>query len=220
MNYFQKIYLGLEEKYKLKPLRDVILFVFITLSIHILFKIWAVKFDYFIFGWQVLPPGFHNYFVDLLFNSSKWVMENLFIIPINASDHSFCIDPSPLGDKCAFTMNVVQSCSGVKQFIQFALLMIIFPGPWKHKLWYIPMGLILVYLTNVLRIVGLAELVRYFPNSFHWMHDYAFRPLFYVVIFSLWVIWVEYFKNKKKFRWNLDKFKSIFTKKAAKPENQ
>ncbi len=35
-------------------------------------------------------------------------------------------------------VGVNESCSGLKQFYQIAVLFILFPGPWKHKLWYIP----------------------------------------------------------------------------------
>jgi exosortase/archaeosortase family protein len=93
---------------------------------------------------------------------------------------------------------VNESCSGLKIFLQFTVLMILFPGPWKHKLWYIPAGLIILHLTNIFRIVGLAQVTISLPQYWDFSHDYFFRPLFYVVIFTLWVIWVEYFYTKKE----------------------
>ncbi len=203
MTFLERKYHVIEERFKLKPLRDVILFALITISIHFLYRLWAITFDYYIFGFQVLPPSVHMFFVDILYNSSRLVMQ-LLSLPFDSDGYNFLIHNPEFpthGDKYIFTIKVVSSCSGIKQFIQFALLMIIFPGPWKHKLWYIPMGLVLVYITNVLRIVGLSELVRFSPESFKWVHDYVFRPIFYVVIFSLWVIWVEYYKNNRKFHW-------------------
>ncbi|MEI8203131.1 MAG: exosortase/archaeosortase family protein [Bacteroidota bacterium] len=220
MNYFSRQYLLLEDKLKIKPLRDVILFVVITLTIHFLYRLWAYQFHYYVFGWQILPPQAHMFFVDLLFNTSKWVMEHILCIPFDVNGYEFMIrnpDYPAHGQEWVFRLQVLYGCSGLKQFIQFALLMLVFPGPLKHKLWYIPMGVLLVFLTNVFRIVSLAEIVRFSPSSFQWAHDYVFRPFFYVVIFSLWVIWVEYFKNKKKFRWKLLFVKNLFSKTSAKP---
>lgn len=64
------------------------------------------------------------------------------------------------------------------------------------KLWFIPLGVIIVHLTNVIRVVGLAMVMNYWPQHWDFSHDYVFRPLFYVVIFVLWVIWVERLKDK------------------------
>jgi len=80
--------------------------------------------------------------------------------------------------------------------IQFALLMAIFPGPWRHKLWYIPLGIFIVHLTNLFRIIGLAVVLVTVPDYWDFSHDNIFRPLFYVVIFGLWVYWVEKLKKK------------------------
>ena len=39
-------------------------------------------------------------------------------------------------------------CNGFSLFALFLIFMITYPGPWKHKLWYIPMGLIAIHLIN------------------------------------------------------------------------
>jgi exosortase/archaeosortase family protein len=75
--------------------------------------------------------------------------------------------------------------------IQFVLLFLIFPGPWRKKLWFIPLGLLIVHLTNLFRIAGLSVVTVTVPEYWDFSHDYLFRPFFYVVIFLLWVWWVE-----------------------------
>lgn len=78
--------------------------------------------------------------------------------------------------------------------------MTFFPGPWKHKLWFIPLGLIIIHLVNVFRISGLAYYLKYTPPQEYWefSHDYIYRPFFYVVMFALWIWWVEKILPKKK----------------------
>ena len=76
--------------------------------------------------------------------------------------------------------------------------MLIFPGPWKHKAWYIPAGLVIIEWTNIIRICGILLMeIQWGPKVFHIAHDYVFKVFFYFVIFLMWVLWVEKFKNKK-----------------------
>lgn len=99
---------------------------------------------------------------------------------------------------------VEESCSGLKQMYQLFFLFILFPGPWKHKLWYIPLTFFVMYLTNVFRIIVLSIILINWPNQWDFFHMSILRPFFYVVIFALWVIWVEYFvtpkEERRKFR--------------------
>ncbi len=76
--------------------------------------------------------------------------------------------------------------------------MVLFPGPWKHKLWYIPAGLVIIEWTNVVRICGVLMMQIPWPNSFHLSHDYIFKVFFYFVIFLMWTLWVEKLKDKQK----------------------
>jgi exosortase/archaeosortase family protein len=76
--------------------------------------------------------------------------------------------------------------------------MVLFPGPWKKKLWYIPIGLIVIHLTNIFRIIALSVIVMEWPQYWTFSHDWILRPFFYVVIFIMWVIWVEKFRTKPK----------------------
>jgi len=57
---------------------------------------------------------------------------------------------------------------------------------------------VIIHLVNVFRISGLSILLLYFPKHWQFTHDYIFRPFFYVVMFLLWVWWVEKFRNKGK----------------------
>jgi exosortase/archaeosortase family protein len=167
--------------------KDVTLFIIITLAFHFLFRTISpglYKFE----AWQKTTFFLQN----LLFNNSTWIIRNILGLQFIKE-----------GLKMTFVENngyisINQSCSGLKVFLQFLVLMILFPGPWKHKLWFIPAGLVIIHLTNIFRIVGLAQVTISLPQYWHFSHDYFFRPLFYVVIFTMWVIWVEYFYTKKE----------------------
>ena len=177
-------------RYKLYVLREVLIFMAITLVIHYSFRFWAGELRFAPLEDLVIPARL--WLAEQVYEQSKWAVVNLLGIRVTADD---------AGQVMYFDNNgyvgVNMSCSGFKQFLQFFLLFLVYPGPWKHKAWYIPTGLILVYLTNIFRIVALSVVVNREPSFFDTAHDYIVRPLFYIVIFALWVIWVEKFYTKR-----------------------
>ncbi|HEV7232545.1 MAG TPA: exosortase family protein XrtF [Bacteroidia bacterium] len=86
-------------------------------------------------------------------------------------------------------------CDGITLFALFTAFIIAFPGPLKHKIWYIPSGIVAIFVINVLRITGLCLVVLYKPNWLDINHDYIFKVLVYGFIFSLWMIWINRFSN-------------------------
>jgi exosortase/archaeosortase family protein len=94
-------------------------------------------------------------------------------------------------------ITVNESCSGFKQMYQILFLFILFRGPWKHKLWYIPASMGIMFLVNILRIILLSLVLLHWPAHWDFFHLWVMRPFYYVVIFIEWVVWVEYFANKR-----------------------
>lgn len=176
------------KNYKLYVLKDVIIFVIITLTIHYTYRYWANSADY----WPVPEQMYqsHDKMSWIVFDQSVWFIENVMRIPITTDENRVIY----FENNGYIAIN--HGCSGLKQILQFALLMLIFPGPWKHKAWFIPMGIMIVHLTNLFRIIGLAVVTITVPEYWDFSHDNIFRPFFYVVIFSLWVWWVEVFRGK------------------------
>jgi exosortase/archaeosortase family protein len=165
--------------------KDVGLFVLITLSFHFFFRAIA-PWLYNIAAWQQVSLFLQN----LLFENAVWLIRNVLKFDIVTGDL-----------KISFVDNhgylaVTESFASLKIFLQFIVLMVLFPGAWKHKLWYIPAGIVVLHLTNIFRIVGLSRITISLPRYWHYSDEYFFRPLFYVVIFTMWVIWVENFYRK------------------------
>lgn len=175
------------KKYKLEVLKDVMIFMVIILVVHFSYRFWANKTDFWPIGKTM--SNAHEFMASLVFSQSAWIIDHLLRIPFTANERTFHFVNDGF-----ITIN--QSCSGLKPILQFILLMLIFPGPWKHKAWFIPMGIVIVHLTNLFRISGLAVVTITIPEYWHFAHDYVFRPFFYVVIFFLWVWWVERFRRE------------------------
>jgi exosortase family protein XrtF len=173
------------KKYKLYVLKDVVIFIIITLTIHYSYRFWSNSTNY----WPVenVMNQAHDEMTQIVFDQSVWIIDHVLRIPITTRDRTMLFE-----DSSFITIN--HGCSGLKPILQFVLLMLLFPGPWKHKAWFIPMGIVIVHLTNLFRITGLSVVTITVPEYWDFAHDNLFRPFFYVVIFLLWVWWVEKFR--------------------------
>lgn len=164
---------------KYKSLIEVGIFAVITLVFHYL---WWHGLKSFLLDFAAFKD-MEAWLAHQVFVSSAWIVEDVLNYNISTEGNTIFIDKGYVA--------VLGSCSGLKQFYQWTVLMLLFPGPWKHKLWFIPSGIIVINIVNILRIVILSLIVVYWPQQWDFIHEWVLRPFFYVVIFAMWVIWVE-----------------------------
>ena len=90
---------------------------------------------------------------------------------------------------------IADSCDGVVLFALFAMFMLAFPGRIHHKLWFIPVGVLLLHGANIARVVALAFLQWWRPEWVEFNHHYTFTVLIYGLVFGLWYWWAKSFVN-------------------------
>ena len=184
---FQK-YKNFVKKHRLESLVDVAVFAIIIYAFHLLW--WTVGLR----GFLLEYTGFHDlelFMANQVFMPSAWFVKHVIGYDINTYDTTLYFLPN----KGYIAVN--GSCSGLKQFYQWLFLMILFPGPWKKKLWYIPLGMLVIHLENIFRIIILSVILIHWPDQWQFLHDWVLRPFFYVVIFLMWVLWVEKVRGSK-----------------------
>ena len=171
---------------------DVGLFIVLIMSFHFLYLGWQA-FEY----WPIKGTidKLSLWAVNLVYSQSCWVLENIFHLDLTTMSDIRLI-ATPNSDGGWARVIIAPECASLKQWLHWLFLMLLFPGPWKHKAWFIPTGLVIIEWTNVIRICGIILMQIPWPNSFHLAHDYIFKVFFYLVIFLMWMIWVECFKNK------------------------
>jgi len=174
---------------QLRPLLDVALFAAITIAFHYLW--WhflgffrATDFFLTIAGWLS-----HQVYL-----ASYWINTNLLGMNINPVDYTNTL----LFPDINGYITVNESCSGFKQMYQILFLFLLFRGPWKHKLWYIPASFIIMFFVNIFRIILLSIVLIHWTAHWDFFHEWVMRPFYYLVIFIQWVIWVEYFATKER----------------------
>ena len=94
-------------------------------------------------------------------------------------------------------VQIVWACTGMKQAYICFCIMAFSRGPWKKKLWFVPITLLAVYLVNIFRISFIVATIENHPGWFELLHLYIFKYAFYGIIFLMWVFWEEKMLGKK-----------------------
>lgn len=172
---------------RIRPLADLFLFAFITIVFHYLW-------------WNMLgffrATGFYievsTWIATQVYQPAYWFNTHILGMSITSVDATNTM----LFPEVSGYITVEESCSGFKQMYQIFFLFLLFRGPWKHKLWYIPASFVIVFLVNIMRVILLSVVLIHWPAHWDFIHMWVMRPFYYVVIFVLWVVWVEYFTSK------------------------
>lgn len=82
-------------------------------------------------------------------------------------------------------------CNGLELMALFMGFIIAFPGSWKFKSIFLPLGSIFIFFINVIREVILALNYKYFQETFDFNHKYTYVFIVYSFIFLIWRYWLN-----------------------------
>lgn len=177
----------------LAPYGELIKFIVVFLSLHFFWK-WALSASendeqVFFFTTEISRPFL--WFSNHLAIASRFLIESLFGTKTYLYQNQIYFDGSP-------GICVVWSCSGIKQYLIATAVILFAKGRWVHKLWYIPLVLVVVYLLNLIRLVGVGAITIHHMEWFNFFHKIVFRGVLYGGLFLMWVLWVEKIAKLKK----------------------
>lgn len=94
-------------------------------------------------------------------------------------------------------INVFEGCNGINVMIVFVAFMVAYGGSVKRMIWFLPAGLLIIHLFNLLRIILLYEAAQRSNEYFYYIHKYFFTAALYLVVIALWIIWVSRLSSKQ-----------------------
>ncbi|OUJ71215.1 exosortase X [Hymenobacter crusticola] len=94
------------------------------------------------------------------------------------------------------SVSVWPACNGMVLYALFGGFILAFPGASRHKLWFIPAGIAVIYGINVLRIAILCINHLYSHQTVDFNHHYTFTFVVYGCIFLLWMWWATRLANR------------------------
>ena len=89
-----------------------------------------------------------------------------------------------------FPVAIIDECTGVYEAVLLSAALLAFPTAWSRTVLGLLIGLPLIYAMNLVRIVGLLFVGRYFSRSFEFMHVYFWQVTMIAMVASVWLGWV------------------------------
>ncbi|MTI38857.1 exosortase family protein XrtF [Fulvivirga lutimaris] len=93
-------------------------------------------------------------------------------------------------------LSVFEGCNGLNTMIVFVSFLIAYGQLKKKLLWFIPLGIIVIHLFNLVRVGALYYITVYFDQYLYFTHKYLFTGFLFGIIFIMWYIWVTRLYNK------------------------
>lgn len=89
-------------------------------------------------------------------------------------------------------IEIIDGCNGIAAMGLFLGFILAYPGDWKNKASFCFVGIGIIYVVNILRVITLTITQANWPEFFDFTHDYSTTAIFYIVIFVLWMVWVNF----------------------------
>lgn len=98
--------------------------------------------------------------------------------------------------KEVYVTRMVEGCNAISVMILFVSFVFAFYKGFKTFI-FVFIGLLILYIINVLRIVGINLLVSDYKEYERLAHDFLFPAIIYGTVVVLWLIWIKFFALKK-----------------------
>ncbi|MGZ3865705.1 MAG: exosortase X [Bacteroidia bacterium] len=133
--------------------------------------------------------------IKLIINTAQFLLS---AIGYTTYTNTVDVDFQFLGIDGAHPVWVGSPCNALTLFAFFTFFVIAFPDNGKNKLWFIPLGILIIHAANILRVMGLVLINYYAPKYLEFNHTYTFTILVYALIFAMWMWWVNFSLKKSK----------------------
>ena len=88
-----------------------------------------------------------------------------------------------------------EPCNGIKIFGVFSIFILCLSSKWINKLLFIPVGIFILHLLNVIRVASLTYISAVNPNILDFNHNITFQIIVYSAMLLLWLFFIKKFTN-------------------------
>jgi exosortase family protein XrtF len=146
----------------------------------------------------------YGFYIEFCGPHPDWLTESVThqtALFLNALGEQTSVQVNPYGPTVFLNLsdktilNVFEGCNGLNVMIVFVAFVIAFGGPVKVMPWFIGGGLIVLHLANIGRISLLYVTALRYQSYFYYVHKYFFTAILYLIVFSLWALWIFRFND-------------------------
>jgi exosortase family protein XrtF len=93
-------------------------------------------------------------------------------------------------------LSVYEGCNGLNVMVIFVSFLFAYGKIGSRLVWFIPIGMLVIHLFNILRILLLFHVTISMPDFLYFSHKYLFTAFIYIAVFGIWALWI--FKVNEK----------------------
>lgn len=90
------------------------------------------------------------------------------------------------------SVSVKKGCDAMEPIALFVAGILAFPAHWKKKAIGLAVGLLVIFVLNIIRIVALFLTSIYHPDLFGVMHIEVWQVIFILVAIATWFLWLRW----------------------------
>ena len=153
-----------------------------------LYLIWLAfrKYTY-VYG---LDGAFTHNYSNLYLLVSDFIIRMIGYSPVTDYDSSSMYIPGGNG------IIIQYGCLAIGIMFHFVIFIVAYPGSIKGKVWFIPLGLIVIFLVNSVRIALLAWIDCFKSEYFDLFHNFMFSAIIYAIVFVMCLYFVKTVRQK------------------------
>lgn len=134
--------------------------------------------------------------MQVFYPSSKLMVKEECNTLLELNNELSCLDYLYLnGNKI---VGVSDPCNALELYVLYIGFLLAFPSSLKRLFVFSCIGIVVIYLTNIIRLAALASMNMHRVNAVDMAHHYLFKVIVYTIIFGLWVLFTkDTFKRRK-----------------------
>ena len=169
-----------------------------------IFIIWKLIYHLFLFNGRIIDKPLTDWstkgaekIMQVFYPKSKLTIVEECNISPEINNEVFCFDYLYMNSKKI--VGVADACNALELYVLYIAFLIAFPASIKKILLFSAVGMILIYLSNIIRLAALASMNMHRLNAVDMAHHYVFKLIVYALIFGLWILYTKNrLSNEKK----------------------
>lgn len=97
----------------------------------------------------------------------------------------------------AASINILDGCNGAHALLILLASMFAFPAPWGRRVVGALAGTLAVLGFNLIRLVNLIVVARYFPARLELFHIYIWQTLIILIALAVFLVWGSFFAGAR-----------------------
>ena len=168
---------------KIKEIIQSPLFFFLLKSL-LLYVLWYIVYELYL----TTHTNIDLFVIDIIIDQASFILKKLgFTLIEMPYDKSY----RTIGLDGTHGVWIGNPCNGLTIFAVYVGFIIAFPGTFLSKMIFIPLGILIIHVLNVIRVVALAIISLKAPEALDFNHTYTFTIFVYSFVLLLWYLYAS-----------------------------